>query len=621
MGADGGHFSPAFVEDGGLWSPHPDRIGAIVPDQLEQRLHFVAKSVAQQGHEAAFHALNDLVAASPQDEDLPLLGASYALAAGLDESARSLAEAHLARNPQSLLARRLSALSLDDPDQRAAMLRDAAALPQDSAYHRDTCARLAREVEDFTSDRATWRRWTTGASVCLEGARIAPSRLAVVVVGFRSQPSLAAAVASVLDQDEPTEIVVVNTGGGEVRGSLARFLDRIRLIEIDEPLFVGAARNVGIDASRAPFIAFLAGDCVAAPGWTAGRLRRHLAGALSVATPVVPQTDATVVAEAANRLLYWGRRPDTPLSYVAPFGRSYHRRLFDQVGRFATGLRVNEDERLNRLTDRIGPFDWAPEILTRHRDPRTLAELLHAQVKRGENRADHVPFRAMAVAPDRSRRLADEMRGRLAASLRALRGDPTIGPWRVRVLAAVQWLANRADRIGIARGLGRIARAERLVAGPDDLGALARAAALDPQDWRKAHRHGAALAACGDDRALAEFRRGLALAPGEAVLLDALVRYLERKGSSACALREAEHAALAAPLSRGHWDIASDAATRAGHAELALAFALHALALAPNQAAAHRRVARCHAVLGNPIPALFRNHAAQRLESKPLSSG
>lgn len=609
-------FTPAFIEDGGLWSPEAERVGEVVSDRLEHRLHFVAQSNALQGHEAAFHVLGDLAGASPQDRDLPLLAANYALTAGLADEAYSIAAQRLAAEPDCLSAKILAARSLHVLGRFKDGLSFAEGLPEDSVYCQQIRSCLAREAEDFTGTTATWRRWSRGAASCAEGHQIARSDLAVVVIGFRAQDTLAAAVASVIDQQEPAEIVVVNTGGGNIRESLSPYLDRIRLVAIDEPLYVGAARNVGIDASRAPFVAFLAGDCLAEPGWNAGRLRRHRAGALMVATPVLPQRDATLVAEAGNRLLYWGRRPDTPPAYVAPFGRSYHRRLFDLVGHFPPELRVNEDERLNRLADQIAPCDWAPEVLTRHRDPTTLFQLVRAQLKRGENRTDHAPFRSMAGSPDVRRQLADEMRGRRIASRRMLWSDPSINGWRRWCMATLQWLANRADAIGIARGLNRIAEAERLATDQSDLTQLARAAALDPQDWRKALKNGTILARRDDAAARAEFRRGLALAPGEARLVSALVRHLEKNGELGLALQEAERAATAAPLSRRHWEIAADTALRTGRADLACTFSLQALALAPQDASAHKRMANCHMASGNPVLAMFRNHAAQRLANE-----
>lgn len=610
-------FSPPFVEDGGVWSPEPEKVGEIVSDQLEHRLHFVAQSIARQGHEAAFHILRDLSAASPQDRDLPLLAATYALAAGRADEAHAISTAVLADLPECLAARVLAVRSLHVLGRREDGLSFDAGMPNNSLYCQHIQNGLFNGSEDFASDNAIWRRWVKGLARCEEGREVKQSDLAVVVIGFRAQDTLAAAVASVIDQSETAEIVVVNTGGGSVREMLAPFLDRIRLIVIDEPLFVGAARNIGIDASRAPFISFLAGDCVAEAGWVAGRLKRHRGGAWMVATPVLPQRDASLVAEAANRLLYWGRRPETPLAYVAPFGRSYDRRLFGIVGPFPPGLRINEDERLNRLADQIAPCDWDPEIVTRHRDPRTLIQVLRAQIQRGEKRADHPPFRSMAKGSDRKRRLAEEMRSRRVASRRMLWSDPSTSGWRRLCLAAVQWLANRADAIGVARGLARIAEAERLAAKQDHQDQLARSSALDPQDWRKALAYGRKLATADADAACAEFRRGLAMDPGEATLLNALVRCLEQKGEPTLALQEAERAVIAAPLSRRNWEIAADTALRAGQIDLASVFALQALSLAPQDASAHRRMANCHQARGEPVPALFRNHAAQRVEGKP----
>ncbi|MBW6507881.1 MAG: glycosyltransferase [Rhodobacteraceae bacterium] len=82
--------------------------------------------------------------------------------------------------------------------------------------------------------------------------------MAVVVIGFRAPAEMAAAVASLRAQDVAAEIVVVNSGGGAPEVVLAAHLDHIRLIAVEAPLMVGAARNIGIDATRAPLIGFRA---------------------------------------------------------------------------------------------------------------------------------------------------------------------------------------------------------------------------------------------------------------------------------------------------------------------------------------------------------------------------
>ena len=69
------------------------------------------------------------------------------------------------------------------------------------------------------------------------------------------------AVRSLLTQDPPVEILVVNSGGGGMAARLAAHGLDVPVIEREERLFVGGARNIGIEATRAPYVAFLASDC------------------------------------------------------------------------------------------------------------------------------------------------------------------------------------------------------------------------------------------------------------------------------------------------------------------------------------------------------------------------
>src|SRR5438477_9948520 len=107
--------------------------------------------------------------------------------------------------------------------------------------------------------------------------------LACAVLSLGDEPGLMAAVTSLLEQDEPVELVIVNSGGNDPEGRLqAAGLD-VRAVNRPEPLYPGAVRNLGIQTTRAPYVSFLAADCVALPGWAAGRLREHRAGAAMVA--------------------------------------------------------------------------------------------------------------------------------------------------------------------------------------------------------------------------------------------------------------------------------------------------------------------------------------------------
>src|SRR5919197_6499172 len=108
--------------------------------------------------------------------------------------------------------------------------------------------------------------------------------LAVVVLSYRNEATILAAVDSLLAQDVELELVVCHSGGGPTPELLARERPGVRVLSTEGRWLPGAARNVGIAATRALYVAFLAGDCEALPGWAAARLARHRAGARAVAS-------------------------------------------------------------------------------------------------------------------------------------------------------------------------------------------------------------------------------------------------------------------------------------------------------------------------------------------------
>jgi len=93
--------------------------------------------------------------------------------------------------------------------------------------------------------------------------------LACVVMSFRGREDVVRAVTSLVRQDVRAEILVVNSGGGSPAERLRDAGLAVPVLDVPEPLTPGAARNAGIAATRAPFVAFLAADCWAAPGWIA----------------------------------------------------------------------------------------------------------------------------------------------------------------------------------------------------------------------------------------------------------------------------------------------------------------------------------------------------------------
>jgi glycosyltransferase involved in cell wall biosynthesis len=223
----------------------------------------------------------------------------------------------------------------------------------------------------------------------------APADLAVIVISLRNEPGLVNAVRSLLSQCPRPEIVVVNTGSGDAAATLAAAEIDVTSIERPEPLYPGAARNLGIRATRAPFIAFLAADCRAEPGWVAERLRRHRAGADAVASVITNATPASMSACTAHLLLYPRRMASSPTASRLHYGVSYARPLLERVGGFREDLRQGEDSELNQ---RLGTtIEWAPGVRTAHRNPLGPRQLVRDQYARGRRslRYQHLPMTAV----------------------------------------------------------------------------------------------------------------------------------------------------------------------------------------------------------------------------------
>lgn len=112
-----------------------------------------------------------------------------------------------------------------------------------------------------------------GGSVGIAGLTI----LVSVVIPSRDRPDLVArAVASVLDQGDSIEVIVVDDGSDPVllaKGSLGD--SRVQIVRNDESQGPTRARNIGIRASTGDFVAFLDDDDI----WLPGKVHRCLGAA------------------------------------------------------------------------------------------------------------------------------------------------------------------------------------------------------------------------------------------------------------------------------------------------------------------------------------------------------
>lgn len=227
------------------------------------------------------------------------------------------------------------------------------------------------------------RRRAHPASVAHEGAAGEPE-LAVVVMSYENDDTIVAAVGSLLDQDVSVEVVVSHSGGGDTPRLLAQAFPSLRVLAGERRRLPGEARNVGVAATSAPWVAFLEGDSFAAPGWASARLARHRAGAAAVSGAVVPDTHAPA-ALAAHLQRNSMRLPHMPappahLRYTVSLARE----LLGRVGPFPENLARSEDTVLNNRLAAAGvDVEWAPEVVLVTSCPQTVRELCREQLRRG----------------------------------------------------------------------------------------------------------------------------------------------------------------------------------------------------------------------------------------------
>ncbi len=214
--------------------------------------------------------------------------------------------------------------------------------------------------------------------------------MAVVVMAYGLRATLPDAVRSVQTQAPAAEVGVVHSGPGDVHALLAAAGVAVRVIRSETRLLPGGARNAGIAATQAPYVAFLADDCIAEPGWIARRLTAHREGNASVASALMCHRPTNPIALAAHLSLFVRRMPGLPRHEVLVYGASHARAVCDRYGPYRDDIEGGEDTDFNF---RMAPADrpvWRPEIRTTHCGPTGLGGFLASQVRRGRRMAESV---------------------------------------------------------------------------------------------------------------------------------------------------------------------------------------------------------------------------------------
>ena len=200
--------------------------------------------------------------------------------------------------------------------------------------------------------------------------------VSIVLPVWNREGTVRAAIDSVLGQGfGDLELIVVDDGStdGSVAAVQAVKDARLRLIRHPVNRGAGAARNTGIDAARAPVVAFQDSDDL----WRPAFLERLLAAL--AAQPAAVAAYAAMVIDGAqpgrDRLPPLRQNPVDGMLYEALLRRNFistqmlaaRTGALRQAGGFDTDLPALEDWDLLIRLAALGPFAHVPEVLVEQR--------------------------------------------------------------------------------------------------------------------------------------------------------------------------------------------------------------------------------------------------------------
>ncbi len=236
--------------------------------------------------------------------------------------------------------------------------------------------------------------------------------VSVVITTRNEEPHVAGLLESLLVQERPFEIVLVDAESRDrtfeiAEGFRARHPDLLRIVR--RPCSRGGGRNLGVRTATADYVAFIDGDCVADSRWLEG-LRR----------PAGPQT----IVAGQTRIL--GRPKYGALERVELFQGGYDvtypscnllypRALFERLGGFDTTFITAEDIDLNLRAVLAGAsITYAPEAVVLHHMRSTFVRFLYQAFWNGYGRKQLTEKHGSLWDRYKPRRLIAGQRGAIA---------------------------------------------------------------------------------------------------------------------------------------------------------------------------------------------------------------
>jgi len=215
--------------------------------------------------------------------------------------------------------------------------------------------------------------------------------VSVIVPCYNSARTIRQCLNAILNQRASFsfDVTVVDSSLDETPKIVEREFPAVRLIHLNKRTFAGAARNVGVRATRGQYCLMVDSDCVAHPGLIERAIKRHSEGEYAAVGGSLGNGTPKSLSGLISYLIEFKEfMPSAPFrleTSVPTANIAYRREALERYGCFDESMWLAEDIMLNWKMHAAGErilFD--PEIKVTHLNRTGWREVLTYQVGLGQ---------------------------------------------------------------------------------------------------------------------------------------------------------------------------------------------------------------------------------------------
>ena len=219
--------------------------------------------------------------------------------------------------------------------------------------------------------------------------------VSVIVPSYKSERTIRGCLTAMVSQQTsvPYDVIVVDSSSDQTSRIVEREFPSVRLIHLGRRTFAGAARNVGVRATRAQFCLMVDSDCIARPDLIERMIARHREGIYAaVGGSLRNGTPRSLSGWTAYLLEFKEFMPSAPMRLektVPTANVMYRREALERYGCFDEEMRESEDVLFNWKMHQGGElilFDPAIEVT--HLNRTGWKRVLFYQVDLGGSSAE-----------------------------------------------------------------------------------------------------------------------------------------------------------------------------------------------------------------------------------------